>query len=171
METLKKLKIKLLAYEGAPESIYKNAVSRMNKIIAPEKYEIVESNPDILYFLSGGSENSARNQVSPGNFYLLIGSKHDNAYASATEVKAYLNELNITSLLLDEEEAETMAFLNDFLIIKKALYNLNNKRLGLVGKISDWLISSGIPAEILDSKLRVFKTLITENKRTSSLTF
>ena len=155
METLKKLNIKLLAYEGAPESIYKNAVSRINKIFAPEKYEIVESNPDILYFLSGGSENAARNQVSPGNFYLLIGSKHDNAYASATEVKAYLNELNITSLLLDEEEAETMAFLNDFLIIKKALYNLKNKRLGLVGKISDWLISSGIPAEILDSKFGI----------------
>jgi L-fucose isomerase-like protein len=155
METFKKLKIKLLAYDGAPESIYKSAVSRINRITKPEKYELVESNPDILFFLSGGSENAARKQVKPGNFYLLIGSKHDNAYASATEVKAFLNEMNIASFLLDEEEAETITFLNDFLIIKKALDNLKDKRLGLIGKVSDWLISSGIPAETLDSKLGI----------------
>lgn len=155
MDTLKKLNIKLLAYEGAPDSIYKNAISRINRIFAPEKYEIVESNPDILYFLSGGSENAARNQVSPGHFYLLIGSKHDNAYASATEVKAYLNEIDISSVLMDEEEAETMALLNDFFIIKQALETLKNQRIGLIGKISDWLISSGIPAETLDSKFGI----------------
>ncbi len=155
MDKLNKLNIKLLAYEGAPDSIFKNALSRINKIFSPEKYEIVESNPDILYFLSGGSENPARKQVTPGHFYLLIGSKHDNAYASATEVKAYLNENNISSVLMDEEEAETMAFLNDFLIIKKALYNIKNQRIGLIGKISDWLISSGIPAETLDSKFGI----------------
>ena len=155
MDTLKKLNIKLLAYEGAPDSIYKNAISRINRIFAPEKYEIVESNPDILYFLSGGSENAARNQVSPGHFYLLIGSKHDNAYASATEVKAYLNEIDISSVLMDEEEAETIAFLYDFFIIKQALETLKNQRIGLIGKISDWLISSGIPAETLDEKFGI----------------
>ena len=64
-------------------------------------YTLVESDPDVLFFLTGGSELPAAEQVSAGNFYLLIGSQHDNSYASATEVKAYLNEINIPSILLD----------------------------------------------------------------------
>lgn len=41
---------------------------------------------------------------------MLIGSRHANAYASATEVKAYLNDQNIKSLLIDEEDPETPLF-------------------------------------------------------------
>jgi len=150
-----KLKLKLLAFEGAPESLYKNAINRINKLISPENYILVESNADILFFLSGGSENAARKQVSAGNFYLLIGSKHDNAYASATEVKAYLNENNISSLLMDEEEQETIDFLEHYHTIKKALGTLKHQKLGLIGKVSDWLISSQIPAELMESKFGI----------------
>jgi L-fucose isomerase-like protein len=150
-----KLKIKLLAFQGAPEAIFKNAVIRIENLVSPEDYTLVESNPDVLFFLSGGSELPATKQVSPGNFYLLIGSRHDNSYASATEVKAYLNEMNIPSLLLDEEEPGTVAILNNFVKVNQALGNLRGKRLGQIGQVSDWLISSGIPADILDAKLGI----------------
>jgi len=150
-----KLKLKLLAYEGAPESMYKKAIHRINKLISPEDYALVDNNADVLFFLSGGSENAVRKQVSTGNFYLLIGSKHDNAYASATEVKAYLNEKNISSLLLDEEEQETIDFLKYYPIIKKALGTLKNQKLGLIGKVSDWLISSEIPSGLIESKFGI----------------
>jgi L-fucose isomerase-like protein len=150
-----KLKIKLLAFQGAPDAIFKNAVSRLEKLIPQENYTLVEDHPDVLFFLSGGSELAATKQVSPGNFYLLIGSQHDNAYASATEVKAYLNEKNISSLLLDEEETETPALLRNFLTVKQALINLHGKKLGQIGQVSDWLISSAIPADLMESKLGI----------------
>lgn len=150
-----KLKIKLLAFQGAPDAVFKNAVTRIEKLISHEKFSLVESNPDVLFFLSGGSELPATKQVSTGNFYMLIGSQHDNSYASATEVKAYLNEMNIQSLLLDEEENETPAILRDFFTVKQALNNLNGKKLGQIGQVSDWLISSAIPADLLQSKLGI----------------
>jgi len=150
-----KLKIKLLAFQGAPDTVFNNVVTRIENLVSPENYTLVESNPDVLFFLSGGSELPATKQVSVGNFYLLIGSRHDNSYASATEVKAYLNEMNIPSLLLDEEEAGTPAILNDFVKVNQALGNLRGKRLGQIGQVSDWLISSAIPADILDAKLGI----------------
>ena len=150
-----KLKIKLLAFHGAPDTVFQNAFNRVEKLISSENYEFTENNPDVLFFLTGGSEQSATEQVSPGHFYILIGSQHDNSYASATEVKAYLNDMNILSILLDEEKAETVLFLRDFLTVKQALKKLNGKRLGLIGQVSDWLISSSIPSEVLKAKFGI----------------
>lgn len=150
-----KLKINLLAFKNAPESIFNNAISRLEKLISSNNYLITEDNPDILFFLTGGSEQSAIKQVKEGVFYILIGSKHDNSYSSATEVKAALNSKTIKSVLLDEEEDTTKEFLNNFLKIKRGLNSLKNKRLGLIGEVSEWLISSTITSETLYSKLGV----------------
>ena len=152
---MRKLKIKLLAFLGAPDTLFRNAVTRIDKLIPPDNYELAEGNPDVLFFLTGGSERFAMKQVSAGHFYVLIGSQHDNSYASATEVKACLNANNTPSMLLDEEEDETKEFLRDFLIVKQALDKLHGQRLGLIGQISDWLISSAIPADLLESKFGI----------------
>ena len=158
------LKIKLLTSRGAPEAILEDAVSRIEKLIPTGNFTITESDPDILFFLTGGSEVPAIKQVSAGHFYILIGSQHDNSYASATEVKAYLNEMNIPAILLDEEEFETPALLMEFMTVKLALKNLNGKKLGLIGQVSDWLISSAIPAELLEEKLGIKLTVIPWNE-------
>ncbi|HPG33289.1 MAG: hypothetical protein H6541_13845 [Lentimicrobiaceae bacterium] len=146
-----KLRIKLLAFNGAADAVYFNAANRIEKLISTDKYEVVEKDPDVLFFLSGGSEQLAVNHVAPGHFYVLVGSKHDNSYASATEVKAYLNQMNILSLLLDEEDSMTSALLDDFFAVRLALNNLKGKKLGLIGKVSDWLISSSVPAGLLET--------------------
>jgi L-fucose isomerase-like protein len=159
-----KLKVKLLAFQNAPDSVFKNAVQRIERILSPENYTLAESDPDILFFLSGGSEQLAMKQVSGDKFYVLIGSRHDNAYASATEVKAYLNNMNIPSLLLDEEEIETPALLKDFYTVKQALNNLRGKNLGQIGQVSDWLISSAIPADLLEEKLGINLTVFPWSK-------
>ena len=150
-----RLKIKLLAFRDAPEEVFGNSANRINKLLSPEKYELVESHPDVLFFLSGGSEKPALNQVTEGNFYILIGSRHGNSYASATEVKATLNSMNIPSLLLDEEEAGTSSYLNDFSIVRQALNRLKGKKLGQIGEISEWLIASSIPGALLEAKFGI----------------
>lgn len=150
-----KLKVKCLVVQDSPEALIESAGRRIEKLIVPENYLFTESDPDVLFFLTGGTEHIAMKQVSPGHFYILIGSKHNNSYASATEVKAYLNEMNIPSRLLDEENAATATILNDFFTVKNALKNLNGKKLGLIGQVSDWLISSEISSDILDEKLGI----------------
>jgi len=57
-------------------------------------------------------------------------------------VKTYLNQKDIPSILLDEEELETKEILFDFLKVKNALKKLDGQRLGLIGQVSDWLIAS-----------------------------
>jgi len=53
------LKIKLLAFRGAPDAVFENADMQIQKLIASENYVLVDENPDVLYFLSGGSEMPA----------------------------------------------------------------------------------------------------------------
>jgi hypothetical protein len=123
-----KLRVKRLAAPGSPETLIASAQGRIEKLVAPENHVFVENEPDVLFFLTGGTERKALDLVLQGRFYLLIGSQYNNSYASATEVKAYLNEKNISSLLLDEEETMTKAILDDFVTVKAALNNLKGKK-------------------------------------------
>jgi len=154
------LKIKLLAFRGAPDATFENADTQIQTLIAAENYILVDAHPDVLYFLSGGSEMPATEVVTPGRFYILIGSRHNNAYASATEVKSWMNARGIPSLLLDAEEADTRAVLENFLKVRFALENLKEKRAGLIGNVSDWLIASAIDAKILKEKTGIQLTQI-----------
>jgi len=149
------LKIKCLAAPGTPGIMFESGNQRIRKLILSGNYILTDEQPDILFFLTGGSERSAIGSVRPGQCYLLIGSRHDNSYASATEVKAYLNGMNIPSLLLDEEEAETPLLIGHFYQVKQALAHLKGKRLGLIGKVSDWLIASSVPQDLLAEKFGV----------------
>ncbi|HBG71128.1 MAG: hypothetical protein A2W93_02510 [Bacteroidetes bacterium GWF2_43_63] len=147
-----RLKIKLLAFKGAPDAVFENTDKQIQKLIASENYVLVDDNPDVLFFLSGGSEMPATEVVTPDRFYMLIGSTHNNSYASATEVKAWMNARGIPSLLLDEEESDTRTVLENFLKVRSALENLKEKRAGLIGNVSDWLISSAIDDTVLKEK-------------------
>lgn len=150
-----KLKIKFLAVRDSRETLINSAISRIEKQIKPDTYLLTDSNPDILYFLTGGTERMATEQVSKGEYYLLVGSKHNNSYASATEVKAYLNEINIPAKLIDEKLALSTSLLHDFFSVKRALKNLRGKKLGLIGEVSDWLINSDISSDVLYNKLGI----------------
>ncbi len=150
-----KLQIQFLAHQGAPESVFLDGQKRLEKLLPSEKYTLTENNSDVLFFLTGGSERFAKQQVSAGRFVLLIGSERDNAYASATEVKAYLNMMKIPSLLLDEDEAGTPKALQNFARVKQALAAMQGKKIGLIGQVSDWLISSSISTSLLEAKLGI----------------
>ena len=144
-----------MAFRDAPEAVFDDGAKRIAKLMHPDRFALTESKPDVLFFLSGGSEQLALEQVAPGHFYVLIGSQHDNAYASATEVKACLNMMKIPSVLLDEEEDETAAFLNNYFMAKHALENLKGKKVGLIGQVSEWLIASAVSSVLLKEKLGI----------------
>ncbi len=149
------LNVKLLAFRDAPAAVYGQGAARLEKLMPDGRYTLVDRDPDLLFFLSGGSERIALDHVSAGRFYLLIGSRHDNSYASATEVKARMNDLNIPSMLLDEEEDATKAWLAHFATALQALKQLKGRRLGLIGQVSDWLVSSSVSPDVLKSKLGI----------------
>lgn len=149
------IRVKLLAFQEAPDTLFSDAESRIEKLITPGRFELADSDPDVLFFLSGGSEKAALKHVSAGRFYMLVGSRHGNSWASATEVMAWLNGMNIPSLLLDEDEEGTAEILSHFIVVKQALDRLNGQRLGLIGQVSDWLVASAIPPGLLKARLGI----------------
>jgi len=54
-----KLNIKLLAFSGAEKQFFENAKSYLFRILDKNKISFVNDNPDILFFLTGGSESQA----------------------------------------------------------------------------------------------------------------
>jgi L-fucose isomerase and related proteins len=152
---MEKLRVKLLAFANAEESVYTRGKKRFLNILNKDKVEFVAERPDILLFLSGGSERAAVSQMEDYLFYLLIASKDDNSYASATEVKAWCNQNQISSMLCDLEQPELQSIVDDLFHVKNGIHKLKGQRLGLIGNVSDWLVASNVSPFVLSTKLGV----------------
>lgn len=149
-----KLKIKQLAFPGAGKEIFEKGKERLSNIFSDEQFELNE-NAEIWHFLTGGSEYAALESAQSNKFYILIADQDGNSYAAATEVKAFLNTRNIKSVLLDANEPESKEYLQKLYGIQKAIDSLKNQNLGLIGKVSGWLIASEIKAKTLKKRFGI----------------
>ncbi len=150
-----RLKFKLLAHKDAGEEVFAQGRELAFGLIDSTKIEFDDSDPDVLFFLTGGSENSAVTGIENDKYYVLVATSAGNSNASAMEVKAALRKMEISSILLDGEEKETASYLDNLYQVKNALSSINNQRLGLIGEVSEWLVASEIKPEILQSKLGI----------------
>jgi len=144
--------LKLLAFKGASDKLFENGKSQINELFPANDFDLNTQNPDILFFLSGGSELEALNYSKPGKFLLLAAFEENNSYAAATEVKAHFDKIGQDCLLIDLKIEADRQIIADFILAKKAVSRLNGKRLGLIGEVSDWLVASDIPADTLAAK-------------------
>jgi hypothetical protein len=93
--------IKFLAFDGAPEQLFDEGKNRLMECFPTEKFNLSSQNPDILYFISGGSEREALTYAKTGKFLLLVAFEENNSYAAATEVKAYFDSIGQDCQLAD----------------------------------------------------------------------
>jgi L-fucose isomerase-like protein len=149
------LKIKMAAFKNAGEDVFAEGREKLEKIFPKEKLEYVEKDPDVLFFLSGGSERSALAAIEEGGFYALLTWEEGNSNASALETKAAMRKLNADSILLDIRGEKTVQILEQLLLVKNALGELNGSCLGLIGEVSEWLVASDVKAETFRSRLGV----------------
>jgi L-fucose isomerase-like protein len=117
--------------------------------------DFVVSSPDVIWFLTGGSEHNALKFIESQNKYCFIASPENNSWAAATEVKAYLNEKGINTEIFDLDKLETLEPVKKYLYKKED--NINHT-LGIVGKPADWLIAS-IPDKILLKEVLNIETM------------
>lgn len=144
-----RLRVQLLAYRNADDREFQRGRERVLHFIEAEKVEFVDERPDVLVFLTGGSENAALRSVQHGRCYPLIAGQDANAYAAATEVKAYLQQQGIDAILLDADTDAIKPFLNRFISVHDGLHRLCGQTLGLIGTVSDWLAASQlVPARL-----------------------
>ncbi|PKP36240.1 MAG: hypothetical protein CVT98_08540 [Bacteroidetes bacterium HGW-Bacteroidetes-15] len=152
---MEKLRAKLLAFPAADLELFSKAKKNLQKIFHQDKVEFVDKEPEILVFLTGGSERVALQSVQEFGFYLLLASSSDNSWAAATEVKAWMNQNNITSLLVDHTKPQAIELVNNFYRVKNGIKKLKGQRFALVGETSDWLVNSSVDPFVIKTKLGV----------------
>lgn len=152
---MKKLRVKLLAFANADDGVYTRGKKRFLNVLNKDQVEFVDERPDILLFLTGGSERAAVSLVEEGKFYLMLASQDDNSYAAATEVKAWCNQNLIPTLLADLDQPESPSLVEDLYHVKNGLLRLKGKRLGQIGNVSDWLVASNISPFVLSTRLGI----------------
>jgi len=160
---MEKLRVKLLAFPLAELSVFDKGKKKLLNIFSQDMVEYVNDKPDILMFLTGGSERIAINSVQEYKFYLILASRENNSWASATEVKAWMNQHNITSMLISFEDENVIELINNFYSVRNGVRRLHGQRLGLVGNPSDWLVSSVVSPFIMQTRLGIDQVDISWN--------
>jgi len=145
--------IKTLAHAGAPERLHTDAMDTLLLRFGLEA-EIADQSR-ILLFLTGGSEAEAVRSLEKSKFQLLVASGKTNAFASAMEVKAYSNQQGFRNVLLNLDDDSDKKIFEKYTQVFMALDQLQGKRLGLVGEVSDWLVASSIDAGLMKEKLGI----------------
>ncbi|MBR3799391.1 MAG: hypothetical protein IKK36_10840, partial [Bacteroidales bacterium] len=131
-----------------PSSVVTDFLGRFN--LTPDVF--VQSNPDVIWFLSGGTEHKVLSRIESKNRYCFLASRNCNSWAAATEVKAYLNEKGINTKLFDVDKLQSLRELENYLIPPAPS---PTTRLGVVGGVSDWLVSSTPDEDLLDEVLDI----------------
>lgn len=152
---LERLRVKLLAFPAAEMSVFDKAKKKYMGLFNPEQVEFVNDKPDVLMFLTGGSEKIAIESVQEYRFYLILASKDGNSWASATEVKAWMNQHNISSVLVNADSPNASSIVESFYSAVNGIKRLHGQRLGVVGNTSDWLVSSTVSPFLLQSRMGI----------------
>ncbi len=140
----------MLAFAGADQDVYDKGMELLEKYVPEDTFIFTHVNPDVLFFITGGSEKFAVEACSKLNRVLLWSHDGDNSNAAATEVKAYLDKKHTFTLLWNVQEKQFSDDVLNFQGILSAREKLNKQQLGLVGNVSSWLVAS----EVSDKRLR-----------------
>jgi L-fucose isomerase-like protein len=136
------------AHKGAGTDTGINAEIFMQQLLSPDSFRMTDQQPDIILFMSGGSERKAISMIQHGHPVLLLSIKGNNAYAAATEVMAWAVNNHQYAMLSDAAEASESGLIEKWCQTVRAWNSLKGQKAGLIGSVSDWLVASDVPAEI-----------------------
>lgn len=143
------LNITWAAHKGAGPDTGAKAAAFMSQFLAPGSFEMTSHSPDIILFMSGGSERMAISLAQPGHPVLLLAIRGNNAYAAATEVMAWMKANHRFALLSDARDAFESGLVDQWRKVVNVWKNLQGQKAALIGTVSEWLIASEVPAEQL----------------------
>lgn len=152
---MNKLNVHIATFLNAPTSFKEKATLELNKFLGANWIETSNDSADVVWFMTGGSEKQAIECTASSHFAILVGNNSDNAYAAASEVKSYRDAHHLDGIILN---ATKKTFASEFQAIIKvvlALKSLKNKKVGLLGDVSDWLVNSDIDPQVLKEKFQI----------------
>jgi L-fucose isomerase-like protein len=149
------LRVKAVAFLNAPPEFIEKGCKTLREAFPDIAIRFVSDSPDVIWFLSGGSEQSAIKTMLPGKFYLLLADFQNNAYAAATEVKAWAGSVQLPVQLVSLNEAQKENLLRSFHTICAAYRSLQGKQAGLIGNVSHWLVASAFPLSLAKERFGI----------------
>ena len=150
-----RLRVAWAAHTGAPATTAFNAEEHLGRFLARDTFTITDDHPDVILFMSGGSERRALALADPQRPVLLLSIRGNNAYAAATEAMAWMINNGMTAMLSDISEAAESGLLEGWQRVAGAWESLKGIRTGLIGTVSEWLVASDVSAATLKDRLGV----------------
>lgn len=143
------------AHRGATPDTTARAEEFMNSLLSPGAFRMTESHPDIILFMSGGSERRALELADPERPVLLLSIRGNNAYAAATEVMAWMVTKGRIAVLSDAVDAHDSGLISNWKKVAGAMQGLKGTRAGLLGTVSEWLVASDVSAVTLRDRFGI----------------
>ena len=115
---------------------------------------------DLIYIRTGGAEGLFLRQLPEllergARRFLLLTSGKSNSLAASLEILSYLRQKGLSGEVVHGNAETVRRRIGLLLRAEKARRELAGKRIGIIGKPSDWLIASGYDAEAIRMKLGV----------------
>ncbi|TVR40452.1 MAG: hypothetical protein EA394_07860 [Bacteroidia bacterium] len=142
------IRIRLVAFRDAPAEVCEQAQNHLTKGFPNIHFTFADQSPDVICFASGGSEEMAVSLMEPGRFYLLLAGDQGNAYAAATEVKAWADLNGRSTKLVTIKQAMEENILVHLSGITQARHLLQQQKAALIGEVSHWLVASHFPLSL-----------------------
>ena len=152
---MKTVNICPVASSGTSEDVIQDYCNRLSLLLPDTGICWSACPPDAILFTTGGTEQKAVNLLREQNPVLLLAFEERNAFASACEVKAYLDHAGRKTRLINLSDPQDIARLAD---PDQTLIRLNsflNSRIGIVGTESEWLIHSVPDPAILKERFGI----------------
>jgi L-fucose isomerase-like protein len=143
------LRVAWTAHRGAAADTGAAAEKFMKGLLPVGTFTMTGSHPDVILFMSGGSERRAIELADPSRPVLLLSIRGNNAYAAATEVMAWMVNNSRIAMLSDAGDAAESGLIDRWRIVAGAWELLHGSRAGLIGTVSEWLVASDVTAETL----------------------
>lgn len=143
------------AHRGASPDTAARAEELMNSLLSPGAFRMTDSQPDIILFMSGGSERRALELADSSRPVLLLSIRGNNAYAAATEVMAWMVNNGRIAVLSDAADAYESGLISSWTKIAGAMQGLAGTRAGLLGTVSEWLVASDVSARALRNRFGI----------------
>ena len=144
------IKIKSFYSEFTQSEQIESITTDLTSKLENDNIVLVESDcPDAFLILSGGTENQVIDYLNDHDMqdtvYLLT-HRGNNSLPASLEISAYLSQNGIKTQIIDLESEAAISALTDIISKEKPL---SGKRIGVIGKPSDWLIASSHSKEIV----------------------
>lgn len=148
------INVRSFVFADADTAVYQQGRQQLENTF-PDLNFFYAEDAQVLHFITGGSEAYAVAVMQPGKMYVLLAGEEGNSWAAATEVKAWADHQGIDAILLSVDAPDAKQVIQVFTIVSRAYQSLKEKRAGLIGGVSHWLVASAFPPELAKERFGI----------------